>query len=309
LAAFLAAKPGVTGMSTAHRVVLESPDLGPIDVSVLLSDIAGDGRTYLEARGEPSDVWKDIEGGSVAISEPLARRFGLELGSVLRLAVGEGYREFPVAGVFFDYGSERGLVFMADAVYREGWDDDAISAIALFLEEGLDPDEAAASLRRELAEATPALSIRSNRGLREEAMAVFDRAFAITGALQMLAISVAFVGVLSVSLSLQLERSRELATLRASGMTLRQLGFLVQIENGLMGLCAALLSWPAGLALALLLIHVINRRSFGWTIQTHLESGPFLAALAIALAAALAAGIYPLLRLRRLEIARLLREE
>ena len=117
------------------------------------------------------------------------------------------------------------------------------------------------------------------------------------------------MGVLSALLALQLERAREHATLRATGLTRRQLGGLTLLESGLVGATAGLLSWPAGLSLALVLIHVINRRSFGWTVDAHVGLGPFALALALAVAAALLAGVLPAWRLGRLPIARALREE
>ena len=80
---------------------------------------------------------------------------------------------------------------------------------------------------------------------------MFDRTFAITGALQLLAALVAFIGVLSALLSLQLERARELGILRAIGLTVRQLRGLMLLETGLMGAVAGLLAMPTGLALSL----------------------------------------------------------
>lgn len=308
LAEELARLPGVTGMSTAQGARVRSPELGLLDLTAIRDDIAGDGRAYLDAVGSPAEVWQALTEGSIAVSEPFARRHKVGVGDAVRLVTDRGVRSYPIAGVFYDYGSERGTIFMADAVYRAGWDDDRITSIALFLPPEADADAFASELRRSLA-GREALSIQSNRGLRAEVMQVFDRAFAITTALQVLAILVAFIGVLSALLALQLERGREFGTLRATGMTEGQLGALSLLETGLMGGVAGLMSWPAGLSLALLLIYVINRRSFGWTIQTTIDPGVFARALALAVAAALLAGIYPALRLRRLPIARVLREE
>ena len=138
---------------------------------------------------------------------------------------------------------------------------------------------------------------------------VFDRAFAITVALQLLATVVAFVGVLSALLSLQLERTRELGILRASGLTRRQLWGLTLLETGLMGGTAGLLALPAGLALALVLIYVINLRSFGWTLQLQLSPATFVQAFGVALLAALLAGIYPAWRQANMVTADALRGE
>lgn len=140
-------------------------------------------------------------------------------------------------------------------------------------------------------------------------MEVFDRTFAITMALRLLATIVAFIGVLSALMALQLERSRELGVLRATGMTRRQLWGLTLLETGLMGTTAGLLAIPTGFVLALVLIYVINLRSFGWTIQMELQPGYFGYAMLVAVVAALVAGLYPARRASRMVPARALREE
>ena len=151
--------------------------------------------------------------------------------------------------------------------------------------------------------------VRPNQALRDEALVIFDRTFAITGALQLLATVVAFIGVLSALLSLLLEKQRELGLLRALGLTVREIWGLVMLETGLMGAVAGLLSMPTGLALSYILIYIINRRSFGWTLQMRVEPAPFIMALVIAVIAALLAGIYPARKLGRLMAAEALRFE
>jgi len=151
--------------------------------------------------------------------------------------------------------------------------------------------------------------IQSNQGVRAGALEIFDRTFAITSALRLLVVVVAFIGVLSALMSLQLERARELGILRATGMTLRQLWGLTLLETGLMGGTAGLLALPTGFILAWVLIYVINVRSFGWTLQMNLEPGYFLQSFAVSLLAALLAGIYPALRLGRMVVATALRQE
>lgn len=307
LAAELGALPEVAGLYTARAATLRSPDLGHIDATAFAEDVAGDTRPYLDAIGSPADVARAMDGGAVAISEPLARRHGLRVGDVLTLSADDGPRAFPVAAVFYDYGSERGQIYLRDAVYRDGWADDRLSAVALTLRPGVDADAFAAALGTRLSDR--GVDVRSNRGLRAEVLRVFDQAFAITTALQLLAIVVAFVGVLSSLMALQLERARDNATLRALGLTGRQLAALSTLQTGLVGLVAGLLSWPAGLSLSMILIYVINRRSFGWTIQPHLDPLVFARALGLALVAALLAGAWPAWRLSRQPIAASLREE
>ena len=140
-------------------------------------------------------------------------------------------------------------------------------------------------------------------------LAIFDRTFAITGAMQLLATLVAFIGVLSALLSVELERQRELGILRAVGLTVRQMWGLMMLETGLIGATAGLFAMPVGLILAVILIYIINLRSFGWTLQMDLLPQPFIQALVIALLAALLAGVYPAIRLGRLSITRAIRSE
>jgi predicted secreted hydrolase len=125
---------------------------------------------------------------------------------------------------------------------------------------------------------------RSNRGLRESTLVVFDRTFAITGVLRLLALIVAFVGVTGALMALQLERAREIGVLRTTGLTPAQVWSLVTTQTGLMGLVAALLALPLGYAMAWAMVHVINRRSFGWSFDMVVGATPFAQALFVGLA-------------------------
>jgi putative ABC transport system permease protein len=212
-----------------------------------------------------------------------------------------------VVGVAYDFDVQPGLV-MADAVYRANWDDSAVSAVALFIAPGADVDAAVTELRAAFAGRAD-LVIRSNRGTRQSALDVFDRTFAITIALRLLATIVAFIGILSTLMSLQLERSREIGVLRASGMTRRQLWRLTLLETGLLGSVAGLVAMPTGFLLALVLIYIINLRSFGWTLSMHLRPDDFVQAFAVAMVAALLAGLYPAWRMGRTQPADAVRME
>jgi putative ABC transport system permease protein len=81
------------------------------------------------------------------------------------------------------------------------------------------------------------------------------------------------------------------------------------LETGLMGTVAGLLSMPTGFVLSLILIYIINRRSFGWTLQMQVDAGPFVYALAVAVIAAMLAGVYPALRMGKMMTAEALRSE
>jgi putative ABC transport system permease protein len=230
------------------------------------------------------------------------------VGATVTLYTDHGARQFPVAGIYRDYSSSQGTVMMSLDLYRQHWNDPAISAVALKLAPDADSDRVVRELSDALA-GVQGVMVRPNAALRSEALAVFDRAFAITGALQLLAALVAFVGILSALLALQLERSREFGVLRAIGLTGRQLRGLMLLETGMMGAVAGILALPTGLILALILIYIINRRSFGWTLQFQPHPEVFVQAMLLAVGAAVLAGIYPAIRLARMQAAEALRGE
>ena len=155
----------------------------------------------------------------------------------------------------------------------------------------------------------PRLVVRSNRALREASLEIFDRTFAITGVLRTLSVVVAFVGMLAALMALQLERTREIGVLRALGLTPRQVWGLVTAQTGIIGLLAGLLAVPSGLLMAAVLVFVINRRSFGWTMSIDPSPEILLQGVALSVIAALLAGFYPAWRMASVPPSESLRNE
>jgi putative ABC transport system permease protein len=226
----------------------------------------------------------------------------------VRLNTDRGPRDFRVAGVFYDYGSSAGVVVMSRRTYDAAWNDRRISSLALEAAPGVDVDALIATLR-ERAAGGPRLLIRSNRALREASLQIFDRTFAITGVLRTLSVVVAFVGMLAALMALSLERAREIGVLRALGLTPRQVWGLVTAQTGLIGLLAGVLAVPSGLLLAAVLVFVINRRSFGWTMSIDPSPSILLMGVALSVLAALLAGVYPAWRMASASPAEALRDE
>ncbi len=258
-------------------------------------------------RGDPAEVWPAWHRGAVIVSEPFAFRRDLQVGDTLRLRTDHGMRAFPVAGIYYDYGSDQGAVVMALETYRREWDDPGVTALGLYAADGVAAEDLVDAVRRSVP--GEALVIRSNRSLREASLQVFDRTFAITAVLRLLAFVVAFIGVLSALMALQLERSREMGVLRATGVTRGEVWRLVSLQTGLMGLASGLLSIPLGVGMALVMVFVINRRSFGWTLHFRVSGEVLLEAVLLAVAASLLAGVYPAWRMARTKPAAALREE
>jgi putative ABC transport system permease protein len=302
-----AAVSGVEGQALFRAVQVETA-IGPTTLVAIERDnrFRDAAPQYKQAGPEPLAALDD---GAVFISEPLAYRLDLGVGDSLRLPTPEGARDFPIAAVYYDYTSDRGVIQMDYATYRATWNDPQISSFALYVTPDANIDRIVRDLREVAAASGQDLVIRSNQALRENTLMIFDRTFAITAVLQMLATIVAFIGILSALMALQLERGRELAMLRANGLTRRQLWGLVLSQTSLVGLTAGLLALPVGLVLALVLVFVINRRSFGWTLDLSLDPALFGQALLVALLAALLAGLYPAWRMAHTNPALALREE
>lgn len=298
--------PGVERVNLLRRAEVASPE-GPVRLVVLGTDLAGLSGYELK-EGRPKEVWPAFqERDAVVVSEPFAHRRGLGAGDALRLRTSAGEREFSIAGVYYDYASDVGLVAMSRATYLRHWRDRPLTGFSVDLEPGADLEETIRRLRS--AVGSEGLSIQSNQALKRGSMRIFDRTFRITSVLRLVSGLVAFIGVLSALMALQLERARELGVLRANGLTPGQVWHLVTSQTGLMGLAAGLLSIPVGLALAAIMIFVINRRSFGWTIRMEVDPMILLGAIALALGAALLAGIYPAWKMARTSPALALREE
>jgi putative ABC transport system permease protein len=311
LVAHLAATPGVARASISRGVTVQSTR-GPVQVVALTVDPARPPRWRFR-EGSAAGVWDRDGAGAgggapVIVSEPYANRHGTRAGATVRLRTDRGERDFRVAGVFYDYGSSAGVVVMSRRTYDRAWNDRRISGLALEAAPGVDVDALVTAVRERAGSGTR-LVVRSNRALRETSLEIFDRTFAITGVLRTLSVAVAFVGMLAALMALQLERTREIGVLRTLGLTPRQVWGLVTAQTGIIGLLSGMLAVPSGLLLAAVLVFVINRRSFGWTMGLDPSPTILLQGVALAVLAALLAGLYPAWRMARAEPAEALRDE
>jgi len=297
----------VEGWSTYRGVELADP-VGPFRLIALELHPRGEGGfDFLEGGGAGAFA-AFRKGAAVFVSEPFAHRRGLSAGDSVSLPVARGDRRYAVAGVFTDYASDQGVVMMGRAAYDAAWDDSGVTSLGLFLREGADADAVVEELTALVPEGQTVM-VRTNATLRAGSLEVFDRTFQVTAVLRLVAFAVAFVGVLSAFMALELERAREFGVLRANGLTPGQLWRLVTTQTGLMGLVAGVLAVPMGLVLAWVMIYVVNKRSFGWTLRMEVHPDVLLQAVALALAGAVLAGLYPAWRMSRTSPAAALRGE
>ncbi|RNC70115.1 MAG: ABC transporter permease [Desulfuromonadales bacterium] len=302
----LSSIPGVDAVSLTRRVTIEAAE-GFTDLLALeipKSTFAG----YHFLAGDQKKAWGSFSrGDEIIVSEPFAYRHRLRPGDRVRLRTDRGMREFPVAGVYADYGSSAGVVTMSRTAYLLHWDDRSVDGMGFYAAPGVSLSQLREGIRQRAGDSP--ITVISNRELREASVEVFDRTFVITGVLRILTVVVAFVGILSALMAMQVERSRELAVLRAIGLTPAQLWGVVCGETGFIGVIAGLLSLPLGIIQALVLILVVNRRSFGWTMEVSVDPAILLQAMVLACSAALIAGIGPALAIARTSPSLALREE
>ncbi|MBU2502732.1 ABC transporter permease [bacterium] len=242
--------------------------------------------------GDPEAVaGRLLASEAVVIGEPLARKAGLGPGDDLVLAGPDGPVSLPIAGVAFDYTSEAGTAFTTLETFGRHFRSDQPNNAALFLQPGADPDAVVAELQR--THRGRPLVFRSNATLRREVLAIFDQTFAVTRTLQTMALFIAACGLALAQLIQVRERAGELALFRALGATRAQISRMFLGEGLAMAGLGLALGLGGGAGLAALLILVINREWFGWTIRPDVPLGALALEVAVILGAALAAGIYP----------------
>jgi len=303
--------PGVDRVGVARSVEVTRPsDARPASVTAIDLDASDGHRRFVWAIGSYDDVWAAMAGGSVIVSETFANQRGIPIqaGQTVTLVTDKGPHTFPIVAFMVDFSGDQGTIMMRMPVYHDYFTDRAVSSIAVWVKPGVAPADIVKALRASFA-GKQELVVSSNRELANSALVVFDQTFAITTALNLLATVVAFIGILSALAALQLERTREFGAMRANGLTRRQLFRLTLMETGLMGVTAGLMSLPVGTVLAWVLVYIINIRSFGWSLRLQLRPEFYTQAFAVALIAALLAGIYPALRIGRIQPANALRSE
>jgi putative ABC transport system permease protein len=297
---------GVAGVSLTRTVVVPTAG-GEIAVRALRPGARGWGLVLVD--GESGAAFAALaEGRGVLASERLMFARKMKLGDAITLPTPTGTRQLPIVGAFRDFNTGNYSVVLALEAYQRDWNDFGLTGIGVDLTDTADAAAAERALRDTLSGHSGA-RVRSSAGIEGLSLEVFDRTFKITEVLRVLAGVVAFLGVLSALLAIELERAHELGVLRALGFSPRGLAITLLTQTGLLGVAAGLIAMPLGAGLAALLVHVINRRSFGWSMNFVVTPEPLLAGLLLAVAAALLAGVYPSWRASRVELAAALREE
>ena len=306
---FAASLPGV---STVDRVRQAQVEIEGKPITVFANDLpslsTGARRLhFVSTRDGQENALRDyLNGKAILVSERTANELNLKSGGVLKVPTPVGEKSFPITGIFYDY-NPNSVFYLQLPTYQKLWHDDQIDGLALYLKSG-SGEQIKAQLNRKFG-AKYALALLPNQEIRQQVFETFDQTFAVTYALQLIAVVVAAIGVFDTLVSMMLERTTELAALRAMGASQRQIRALALWEFALLGGISWITGSIAGLLLAGEMIFVINRQFFGWTIFPSVEPLVFVQALALALGAALGAGIFPARAAARRNLAAALQRE
>jgi putative ABC transport system permease protein len=267
------------------------------------------GRLLFKAPSGPEAAARRAIGrDEVLASESFTLRHGRAVGDTVSVPTLRGPRPFRIAAVFFDYSNDRGVLLMDAPTFATHFGELRPSGLAVYLRRGWSVEEA----RTQVAGALPAGSrvyVYTNAALRAEVLRIFDATFAITYALEVIAIVVAIMGVAGTLLTLVIERRKELAVLRLVGAARSQVRRMVVLEGAMLGAVSQAIGLGVGVLLSLVLIYVVNVQSFGWTIQFHVP-WLFLAQMSLLVLSATAlSGLYPAYRASRMHAPEQVAEE
>ncbi|MFB3886729.1 MAG: FtsX-like permease family protein [Thermodesulfobacteriota bacterium] len=260
-------------------------------------------------RGDPQAILRQFAAGqSILVTESFSLRHHVGSGDRIRLHTPQGEKEFLISGVFYDYSTDWGMILIERKLFQSLWKDETFHSAGLYLNEGVSL-EAFKEFFRERYSKPYRLFLASHRELRNEILKIFDETFAITYSLELIAIVVAILGIINSLNALMIERQRDIGILRAVGGFRGQIKKTVLIEAGMIGLFSLLLGLLCGFLLSLILIYVINKQSFGWTI---LFSIPFRSLIEfgfVVMVTSVAAGWIPARKAAQMKTVETLRME
>jgi putative ABC transport system permease protein len=270
----------------SQRIIV-APDKPPL--TLLARVVEADGRLpplLGEARarnaGDPPSAW---------VSEIASDIYGWKTGALIELPLGGRRVRFVVAGIWRDYARQQGSVLIERYDYLRLTGDAYANDAALWLAPGTDPEKVRRAVVENVA-GSDRLEISLPGDIREVSLGIFDRTFAVTYALEAVAVIIGLFGLSSSFGALALARRREFGMLRHLGMTRGQVGAMLAAEGALVSALGLAAGLALGWLISLVLVHVVNRQSFHWGMDLHVpwrslaEFAAFMLVLAVCTAVA-----------------------
>ena len=300
--------PGVKAVDSFRALEVEYQGQPALIASV-------DGEVFLKmkvirfTRGNPQAILRRFAAGqAILVTESFSLRHNVKAGDRIKLNTPQGEREFLISGVFYDYSSDWGMVLLEKKLFQSLWKDETLHSAGIYLKEGFS-QESFKEMIRERYSKPYRLFVVSHRELRNEVLKIFDQTFAITYALEFIAIIVAVLGIINSLNALIIERQRDIGIVRAVGAFQRQIGKTTLIEAGMIGFFSHIFGLLCGFLLSILLIYVINKQSFGWTIQFSIPLWSLIESWLVVMLTSIGAGFIPARRAAKMNVVESLRME
>jgi putative ABC transport system permease protein len=252
--------------------------------------VAGFGDTKVQRKySHARDYGKGREAG---ISSYLATKYHLKKGDTIELATPKGDMAFTVRAVFSSYSTTSGFIYLDRKYLRKYWGLDDATQLGLYIKKGADVKNIVRGLREELLPRY-SVEIMDNRELRDSVLAIFNKTFAITYAIELISIIVSMIGVITTLLTLVLEKKREISIIRYLGGSWKQIRHVLVLSAGTIGLTGILLGMIMGPLMSIILIEVVNKISFGWEIRLRVPLFYLSAVIVLLFLTTLSAGLIP----------------
>jgi len=240
------------------------------------------------------EILAEMENGKkvAGISEYLSVKYGIKKGDTIKLNTPRGESEFTVNDIFSSYSTTSGFVFLDKKWLREYWDLDDATQLSIYVKDGVDVNEFIYKLKSRLLP-DYSLEIMNNLELREKIMNIFNSSFAITYAIELIAIIVSLIGVINTLLALVFERKREISIIRYLGGSWRQIQQNMILSAGIVGITGIFLGTLLGPLMSIIFINVVNKISFGWEIHFKIPVTYLISITTLLFCATILAGLLP----------------
>ncbi|WP_413284366.1 ABC transporter permease [Vibrio sp. MA40-2] len=239
------------------------------------------------------DYWYHLNHSKgVMISEAMALKERIRPGDKIQLG-SLSADKWQVVGVYYDYGNPYNQVLMSQTNWISRFGGQGNIGLGVIVSEKTDTAALIERLRANYA--IPVDRVLQNKNLHNQAMRIFDRTFVIADSLGNLTLLIAVFGIFFATLAGEISKQRNTALLRCFGISTFELIALSGIQLFLFGLISAMVAMPLGLSLAKVMVEVVLKESFGWTMPLYVIPWQYLNTFAWAMIALVIAGILPTL--------------
>jgi putative ABC transport system permease protein len=206
---------------------------------------------------------------SIFVSEGAASRLKLKAGDSVNL----NRRLVRIARILREFSTDRPFFLMDISLFDQVYPGQGADSVTLFADPGVDREELRASVQ-ELGGI--GAHVRNQEELRSFVMEMFDRTFRITSSVRWIVLAIAGIGMLVSFLQQVWERRRELKSMRVLGVSRMQMTGSLGLEIALVALVAGPVGLIGGSVIGWGLVTYVNPFSFGWSLDFHLTTGPFM---------------------------------